>query len=47
MIPIAVLLIFVKQYIVRKITGPETVPWDEVADSDLDDEDDDDKDKVN
>lgn len=46
MLPIALLLIFFKQYIVRKLTAPETVPWDEVADSDLEDDDDEDKDKV-
>lgn len=45
MVPIAGLLIFLKQFIVRKLTGPETVPWDEIADSDLDDEDEEDKDK--
>lgn len=45
MIPLAGLLIFMKQYLVRKLTGPETVPWDEIADSDLDDEDEEDKDK--
>lgn len=46
MIPIGGLLLFLKQYIVRSLAGPSAVPWDEVADSDLDDEDDEDKEKV-
>ncbi|XP_049818190.1 multiple C2 and transmembrane domain-containing protein-like isoform X3 [Aethina tumida] len=45
MIPIGGLLLFLKQYIVRSLAGPSAVPWDEVADSDLDDEDDEDKEK--
>lgn len=46
MIPIAGLLVFLKQYIVNTLAGPQTVPWDEMADSDLEDDDDDDKEKV-
>lgn len=46
MVPAAGLLIFLKQYIVRSLAGPSTVPWDEIADSDLDEDEDDDKDKV-
>lgn len=47
MLPIVGLLVFFKQYVVKMLAGPQTVPWDEIADSDLeDDELDDDKDKV-
>ncbi|CAG9762330.1 unnamed protein product [Ceutorhynchus assimilis] len=45
MIPAGGLLIFFKQYIIRSLAGPASVPWDEIADSDLDEEDDDDKEK--
>ncbi|KAF2892234.1 hypothetical protein ILUMI_13938, partial [Ignelater luminosus] len=45
MVPAAGLLIFLKQYIVRSLAGPNAVPWDEIADSDLDEDEDDDKDK--
>lgn len=45
MIPIGGLLVFLKQYVVRKLAGPQTVPWDEIADSDLDDDEEEDKDK--
>ena len=43
MIPIGFLLIFCKQYIVRALAGPAAIPWDEIADSDVDEEDEDDK----
>lgn len=47
MLPVVGLLVFLKQYVVKMLAGPQTVPWDEIADSDLeDDELDDDKDKV-
>lgn len=45
MLPSLGLLVFLKQYAVRKLTGPSTVAWDELADSDGEDEDDEDKDK--
>ncbi|CAH0552190.1 unnamed protein product [Brassicogethes aeneus] len=45
MLPVGGLLLFLKQYVVRALAGPTAVPWDEVADSDMDDEDDDDKEK--
>ncbi|XP_076267814.1 multiple C2 domain and transmembrane region protein isoform X5 [Rhynchophorus ferrugineus] len=45
MMPVGALLIFLKQYIVLSLAGPNSVPWDEIADSDLDEEDDDDKEK--
>lgn len=38
------LLVFLKQYIVKLLSGPTTL--EETIDSELDDEDDDDKDKV-
>ncbi|XP_017781614.1 PREDICTED: multiple C2 and transmembrane domain-containing protein 1 [Nicrophorus vespilloides] len=46
MLPVVGLLMFFKQYIVKKVAGPQTVPWDELADSDMEDDDDDDKEKV-
>jgi hypothetical protein len=46
MLPVAGLLIFLKQYIVGILAGPSAIPWDETADSDIDDDDDDDKEKV-
>lgn len=46
MIPVGTLLIFLKQYIIRTLAGPVSVPWDEIADSDIDEEDEDDKVKV-
>lgn len=46
MIPAACLLVFFKLYIVRVLTGPSSVPWDEVVESDIDEEEDDDKEKV-
>lgn len=46
MLPAVILLIFLKQYIVAILAGPSTVPWDEIAESDLDDDEDDDKEKV-
>jgi hypothetical protein len=45
MLPVAGLLIFLKQYIVGILAGPSAIPWDETADSDIDDDDDDDKEK--
>lgn len=45
MLPVGALLIFLKQYIIRQLAGPNLVPWDEVADSDLEDEDDDQQEK--
>ncbi|KAL1493655.1 hypothetical protein ABEB36_009354 [Hypothenemus hampei] len=45
MVPVGGLLIFCKQYIIRKLAGPSPVPWDEVAESDLEEEDDDEKEK--
>ncbi|KAK4885660.1 hypothetical protein RN001_001931 [Aquatica leii] len=45
MVPAAGLLVFLKQYIVKTLTVPTNVSWDETAESDLDDDDDDDKDK--
>lgn len=45
MLPVGGLLIFLKQYIIRQLAGPNLVPWDEVADSDLEDEDDDQQEK--
>ncbi|XP_044263295.1 multiple C2 and transmembrane domain-containing protein isoform X2 [Tribolium madens] len=45
MLPIAGLLIFFKQYIVRILAGPSSIPWDETADSDIEDDEDDDKEK--
>lgn len=46
MCPVGGLLLFLKTYTVRVLAGPSIVPWDEVADSDLDDEDEEDKEKV-
>lgn len=46
MVPMLGLLVFLKQFIVRKLAGPQAVPWDEIADSDVEDEDDEDKEKV-
>lgn len=46
MLPAIILLFFLKQYIVAILAGPSTVPWDEIADSDLDDDEEDDKEKV-
>lgn len=46
MVPAAGLLIFLKHYIVRMLAGPAMVPWDEVAESDIDDDEEDDKEKV-
>lgn len=46
MLPGVILLIFLKQYIVAILAGPSTVPWDEIADSDLDEDEEDDKEKV-
>lgn len=45
MLPVGGLLIFFKQYIVQALASPNSVPWDEIADSDLDDDDEDDKEK--
>lgn len=45
MLPVGALLVFLKQYIIRQLAGPNLVPWDEVADSDLEDEDDDQQEK--
>ncbi|XP_060536438.1 multiple C2 and transmembrane domain-containing protein isoform X3 [Cylas formicarius] len=45
MVPVGFLLVFLKQYAVRSLAGPTQVPWDEVADSDIDDEDEEDKEK--
>ncbi|XP_066262384.1 multiple C2 and transmembrane domain-containing protein isoform X2 [Euwallacea similis] len=45
MLPVAGLLIFLKQYFIRHLAGPAPVPWDEIADSDVDEEDEDDKEK--
>ncbi|RZC36102.1 C2 domain containing protein, partial [Asbolus verrucosus] len=45
MLPVAGLLIFLKQYIVGILAGPNAIPWDETADSDIEDDDDDDKEK--
>ncbi|XP_030749766.1 multiple C2 and transmembrane domain-containing protein isoform X2 [Sitophilus oryzae] len=45
MVPVGALLLFGKQYIVRTLAGPSSVPWDEIADSDIDEEDEDDKEK--
>lgn len=45
MIPVMGLLIFLKQYIIRILAGPAPVPWDETADSDLDEDDEEDKEK--
>lgn len=46
MLPGVILLVFLKQYAVKLLAGPSSVPWDEVADSDVDDDEDDDKEKV-
>lgn len=45
MVPVAGLLIFLKQYIIRTLAGPTTVPWDETVESDLDDDDEEEKEK--
>uniref|UniRef100_A0A6P7FUY8 Multiple C2 and transmembrane domain-containing protein-like n=1 Tax=Diabrotica virgifera virgifera TaxID=50390 RepID=A0A6P7FUY8_DIAVI len=45
MFPILVLLVFLKQYIVRSLSGPLQVPWDESQDSDGEDDDEEDKEK--
>lgn len=45
MVPVAGLLIFLKQYIIRALAGPAPVPWDETAESDLDDDDEEEKEK--
>ncbi|XP_045470133.1 multiple C2 and transmembrane domain-containing protein isoform X3 [Harmonia axyridis] len=48
MVPIGVLLIFLKQYIVKTLAGPTAIPWDETADSDeMDDDEDEAKDAMN
>lgn len=46
MLPVGGLLIFSKTYIVRVLAGPSIIPWDEMAESDLDEEDEEDKEKV-
>lgn len=46
MLPVAGLLIFLKQYVVKLLAGPSIVPWDEVAESDIDEDEEDDKEKV-
>ena len=46
MLPIVGLLIFLKQYIVKALAGPNSIPWDETADSDIEDDEDEDKEKV-
>ncbi|XP_072403063.1 multiple C2 and transmembrane domain-containing protein-like [Diabrotica undecimpunctata] len=45
MFPILVLLVFLKQYIVRSLLGPLQVPWDESQDSEGEDDDEEDKEK--
>ncbi|XP_023309871.1 multiple C2 and transmembrane domain-containing protein isoform X3 [Anoplophora glabripennis] len=45
MMPVAGLLFFLKQYIIRTLAGPTPVPWDETAESDLDDDDEEEKEK--
>ncbi|XP_056638791.1 multiple C2 and transmembrane domain-containing protein isoform X6 [Diorhabda sublineata] len=45
MFPVLILLIFLKQYIVRSLAGPLQVPWDESQDSEVDDDDEEDKEK--
>ncbi|XP_072389196.1 multiple C2 and transmembrane domain-containing protein isoform X2 [Diabrotica undecimpunctata] len=45
MFPILVLLVFLKQYIVRSLSGPLQVPWDESQDSEGEDDDEEDKEK--
>lgn len=45
MVPVFGLLIFLKQYVIRLLASPVAIPWDEMADSDLDDDDDEDKEK--
>lgn len=34
MVTVGILLIFVKQYIVKTLGGPTNIAWDETADSD-------------
>ena len=46
MVPTAGLLIFLKQFLVRQIIGTQTVPWDEIVDSEPEDDEEDDKEKV-
>lgn len=46
MIPIAMLVYFMKQYILKSLGGTTSITGEELGDSDLDDDDDDDKDKV-
>ncbi|KAJ8960227.1 hypothetical protein NQ318_003952 [Aromia moschata] len=45
MVPVGGLLFFLKQYAIKGLAGPQPVPWDETADSDLDDDDDEEKEK--
>ncbi|ENN78073.1 hypothetical protein YQE_05227, partial [Dendroctonus ponderosae] len=45
MLPVGGLLIFLKQYVICQLSGTPQVPWDELADSDIDEEDEDDKEK--
>ncbi|XP_050310849.1 multiple C2 and transmembrane domain-containing protein isoform X4 [Anthonomus grandis grandis] len=45
MIPVGLLLIFMKQYVIRSLSAPAPVPWDEIAESDIDEEDEDEKEK--
>lgn len=46
MIPTAMLVYFMKQYILKSLGGTTSIAGEELGDSDLDDDDDDDKDKV-
>ncbi|XP_044745710.1 multiple C2 and transmembrane domain-containing protein-like isoform X2 [Coccinella septempunctata] len=34
MVPVGILLVFLKQYIVKTLAGPTNIPWDETVDSD-------------